>query len=384
MTFWLLAAALCALVLVTLWLSARQGARVARPDDGQGGERALFRARLKDIETDLDMGRMGEAEAESARAELAREVMRLEDTSHVSHHPAGRKQWAVMGLTVLLVPVLAFWVYSELGRPELPSLPLAARPEAQIGNLSFEEAISRVEARMQQDPSDVRGWQVLGPAYMQLERFGDAVNAFGRINALSEPTAATLTDEAEARIMFNNGHFDTDISSLLDRAHTLDPKDVRTLYYIAGGATAAEQWDKAETAWTELLALSDGTEAWRPAAERGLLLAQNKGELPADAAPPAAPANGGNLDLSPEQRDMVQGMVEGLADRLYSDGGTVEEWTRLVRSRLVLGDLETAKLDYEKAIAAHPDPAARQELDQLASGAGLTEAAAQPDTGTQQ
>lgn len=346
----------------------------------------MFRARLDDIQTDLDMGRLGETEAEAARAELAREVMRLEDSTGPARHPVSRNQWAVVALTLLLVPVLAFWVYTEIGQPNLPAMPLATRPDAQIANMSFEEAVAKIEARMQQDPSDVRGWQVLGPAYMQLERFDDAADAFARVNAMITPTPDSLTNEAEARLMANNGHFDPDVTGLLDQALTLDPQNARALYYLAGEATRTEDWKKAEDLWSQMLALSDGTEAWRPIAERGLALAQNDGELPADMATPAqqAPAAGDNLNLSDDQREMVQGMVEGLADRLYSDGGTIDEWTRLVRSRLVLGDLETAKLDYEKAIAAFPDSAARQDLDALAASAGMTEAAAQLETSPQQ
>ena len=265
-------------------------------------------------------------------------------------------------------------------------MPLATRPDAQIANMSFEEAVAKIEARMQQDPSDVRGWQVLGPAYMQLERFDDAVDAFARVNAMITPTPDTLTNEAEARLMANNGHFDPDVTGLLDQALTLDPQNARALYYLAGEATRTEDWRKAEQLWTQMLALSDGTEAWIPIAERGLALAQNDGQLPAGTATPPtqAPATGDNLNLSDDQREMVQGMVEGLANRLHADGGTIDEWTRLVRSRLVLGDLETAKLDYEKAIAAFPDPATRQDLDALAASAGLAEIAAQPETSPQQ
>ena len=65
-------------------------------------------------------------------------------------------------------------------------------------------------------------------------------------------------------------------------------------------------------------------------------------------------------------------MVDGLAARLYDSGGSIEEWTRLVRSRLVLGETELAQADYDKARAAYPDPAGRQELDVLAADNGLS------------
>ena len=75
-------------------------------------------------------------------------------------------------------------------------------------------------------------------------------------------------------------------------------------------------------------------------------------------------------DIPPDDA-AIRGMVEGLAKRLYESGGSIEEWTRLIRSRLVLGETELAQADYDKARAAYPDPAARQELDVLAADNGL-------------
>ncbi len=53
-----------------------------------------------------------------------------------------------------------------------------------------------------------------------------------------------------------------------------------------------------------------------------------------------------------EQQAMIQNMVSGLAERLYSDGGTPEEWARLLRAREVLGQTEarTKDIDRIKAI----------------------------------
>ena len=64
-------------------------------------------------------------------------------------------------------------------------------------------------------------------------------------------------------------------------------------------------------------------------------------------------------------------MVNGLADRLNKQGGSLDEWTRLVRSEVVLGDLAKAQAAYDSARKAYPDAGARQDLDALAAQAGL-------------
>jgi cytochrome c-type biogenesis protein CcmH len=71
-------------------------------------------------------------------------------------------------------------------------------------------------------------------------------------------------------------------------------------------------------------------------------------------------------------------MVEGLAARLEAEGGTIAEWTQLVRSRLVLGETEKAGAAYRAARLAYPDAGDRQALDVLAADHGLIAAKGAP------
>jgi cytochrome c-type biogenesis protein CcmH len=54
-----------------------------------------------------------------------------------------------------------------------------------------------------------------------------------------------------------------------------------------------------------------------------------------------------------------------------SEGGSIEEWTQLVRSRLVLGERDLAQTAYDAAVKAYPDPAMRVALDALARDENL-------------
>jgi cytochrome c-type biogenesis protein CcmH len=51
-------------------------------------------------------------------------------------------------------------------------------------------------------------------------------------------------------------------------------------------------------------------------------------------------------------------MVEGLADRLEAAPRDVDGWTRLMRSRVVLGERELAATAYRKALEAFKDDSA--------------------------
>jgi len=60
-------------------------------------------------------------------------------------------------------------------------------------------------------------------------------------------------------------------------------------------------------------------------------------------------------EIGPEQ---IQGMVDGLAQRLADDPDDPEGWTRLIRSRIVLGDIQSAIQDHKtmrNTFADQPD-----------------------------
>ena len=55
-------------------------------------------------------------------------------------------------------------------------------------------------------------------------------------------------------------------------------------------------------------------------------------------------------DMTPQERqEMIRGMVEGLSARLANEGGTPEEWARLISSLAMLGDTERAKAIWGEA-----------------------------------
>ncbi|HZY69027.1 MAG TPA: c-type cytochrome biogenesis protein CcmI [Devosia sp.] len=352
MTIWLLALLLTAITCATL-LYAGAGRRVNAGAPAVDATAEHFRAQLRSIEADAASGRLGTAEAIAAKSELAREVMR-----HKAETGPKSGGTLAVWLPVVLVAAISLGTYGWLGRPDLPAAPLASRDAAAEGALTLDAAVRTIEARLAENPDDLRGWTVIAPAYMQLGLYEDAERALRRVNELGEPTADTLTDLAEALMMQQGGAVEGEPMELLRRAYALDPTHVRSLYYIAGEETRVGDFPAAIRDWNALLALSQGGEPWVVTAQNGLAYAEA----------------GGNPDASaPAQPDQAQidAMVDGLAQRLEAEGGSVEEWTQLVRARLVQGRTADAQAAYDTAREAYPDPAERSMLDVLATDNGL-------------
>src|SRR5208283_5077135 len=132
---------------------------------------------------------------------------------------------------------------------------------------------------------------------------------------------------------------------------------------------AAEQdgkKDDAIRAYAALAADAPPEAPWRGAVESRLAALKGVPQ-PATAESPALG--------SPEQKAMIEGMVGRLAGRLATNGGSLDEWARLIRAYTVLHQADKAKAalaDARKALA--PDADAVASLDALARDLGLGDA----------
>lgn len=366
MFVWVMAAIITLIVLAALFVAAKAGRNSAVAEESDAAGKAHYRALLSEIETDKANGRMSLEEAEAAKAEIAREVLRLDSQANEANARGQVPGW-VMLCFLGAIGIASLGIYALTGNPEMPAEPLAGR-EMPATQMSLSDAVKRVEDQLAANPEDAQGWSVVAPIYMRQGRYADAVSAYRKILELLPATAEVETDLAEAIMVSQNGVAEGEPLVLLRSAANRDPDHIRSRFYLAGEATRSGDFESAVRQWNDLLEKANGDEAWVGTAEQGLAVAEaglNGDPMPDFADEPETPAP----DQS--QADMIAGMVEGLASRLESEGGTIEEWTRLVRSYLVLGDSDKAQNAYDMARNAYPDETERSELDRLANEAGL-------------
>ena len=220
--------------------------------------------------------------------------------------------------------------------------------------------MAAVEARLAAKPDDGKGWAVIAPVYMRLERYADAAHAYAEALRLLGEDPLRRSAYGEALVAAAGGVVTGDAREAFDRALTEQPGQPQARFYVA---LAAEQdGKKADAArdYESLLADSPPDAAWRSMVT-ARLAALKGGPAPAeDAAIPEA------------QRPMIEGMVNRLATRLASNGGSIDEWTRLIRAYAVLHEADKAKAalaDAHKALTS--DSNAVASLDALARDLGL-------------
>jgi cytochrome c-type biogenesis protein CcmH len=347
----------------------------------------VYRDQLDEIERDLSAGLIGKVEADAARVEISRRLLGAADAAGtkepVSSLTPGRRR--VAGAVALLaLPALAGGFYLRLGSPQLASAQQEAAPDTASAHESVEGLVGQVEAYLQRNPNDGRGWETLAPVYMRLNRYSDSVTAWRNALQLLGESAERDANLGESLTVEANGVVTAEAKAAFLRAATLDNTLVTARYYLGLAAEQDGDRPKAAKIWRDLIAEAPKGAEW--VADVGDALARvesNSGSAPGPgAAKIATPAN-----QSPDQQSaMIQSMVERLATRLKQDGSDVEGWLRLVRSYKVLGEpdkVRAAITDAQQALATDRDKleklnAGLKSLD--SDGIAAHEASAAPST----
>jgi cytochrome c-type biogenesis protein CcmH len=360
-----------AAVLVVLWPLTRKPHA-----DRSGSDLVVYQDQLGEIDRDRSAGLIGDAEAEAARVEVSRRLLAAADAQAPAPQATQplwhRRAAAVTALIVLLL--LPVGLYAALGSPNIPGQPAYARTATPPDHQTVANLIGQVEERLAQNPNDGAGWQIIGPVYMRLGRFDDAVTAFRKSLVLNGETAGRLTALGEALVGAANGVVTDEAKKDFERAVALDPREPKARFFLG---LADEQDGNAAAAaakWRALLQDAPPNAPWIAFVRASL--ARVTGEPVEGAVPGAGPSpeeTAAAQNMPEAQRAaMIRGMVAKLADRLHANGGDVEDWLRLVRAYTVLGDRDQAKgaaADAKKALAEHPDEVKR--IDDLVKGLGL-------------
>ena len=128
---------------------------------------------------------------------------------------------------------------------------------------------------------------------------------------------------------------------MFERALKADGAQMTARFFLARAAEQDGDLEGARSRYAAILAASPPEAPWAEAVR-------------AAHGPPARRRGGGGRRRAARRRPPgpILGMVEGLAARLESGGGSLDEWPRLIRSYAVLGEPDRAAAALGKARAA--------------------------------
>lgn len=399
--FWVAAALLSgivALVLARPLLRARRAEDVSPAQDRAASDIAVYKAQLAEVERDLARGVLAAGQADAARIEIQRRLIRAGERAEAAPGGAGRRMpkpaaWAI----ALAVPLAGVAVYMAIGTPGAPDMPLneriaAAQSRDADERARFETLTADLRNRLRDRPDDVTGWIMLGRSERLLGRYAPSLAAFETaLKAAGGPAAAPadlLADIGESHVYTADGRVDAAARGWFERALARDPSHLKARHYLAVARSQAGD-DRGALALMRGIEVEAPENApWLPALRQRIAQLETRigpGAETVQPERPAAPAaqQGGPFagavadrgpdretmaaaaQMSPEEREaFIRGMVQRLADRLAATPDDPDGWVRLGRARTVLGEREEAKTAYERAAAIW-----RERLEKTAADA---------------
>ena len=411
MLFWIISAALALLIAALFALALLT--RRAEAEHPAAYDLRIYRDQLKEVERDLARGVINEADAERIRTEVGRRVLAADAQLAIADVSSQQPR----ALTIVIAATIALIltgggvaIYTQLGTPGLGDLPHKARLQASqdlyssrssheaflarlpVRNAPQQEAgylelVERLREAVASRPDELQGQQFLAQSEARLGNYAAARAAQSAVIRLKGEAvgASDFVTMAQMYITEADGYVSPEAEAALRRALRADLTDPVARYFLGQMWLQNDRPDRAFGLWSQLL--NEGPEeapwiapirqsiddiAWLAGVE---YTQPAPSEMATDMPGPTVQDIENAGEMTPEERqEMVQSMVQRLNDRLATEGGTPEEWARLISAYGSLGDEGRARaiwLEAQQRFADTPDAletvrrgAARAGVDQ--------------------
>ena len=366
-------------VAVGLWFAARM-TRAANQADAVDADVQVYKDQLAEVDRDVARGVLDEEAAERTRVEIGRRIIaadRASKAANATPQMSPSAQWGAIAFVALALAG-SVWIYAGLGAPGYGDLPLQARvdaatdarenrpgqteAEAEFGSQpnpevteEFRGMVEELRTVMAERPDDVRGLALLARNEALLGEFTAARTAQEQLIAAKGDAkdVGDLITLVDLMVFAAGGHVTAEAEAVLGQVFEMDPNNGAARYYLGLSHTQTGRPDLAFALWRDLYENSAPNAPWMPIIGDSITdlaaLAGVNYTAPTSRGPSAADIAAAE-DMSDEDRNaMIQGMVNGLASRLASEGGPPEDWAQLIRALGVLGETDRAAAIFEES-----------------------------------
>ncbi len=370
--FWAVAAALAALVASVL-IGALRRSPVAGA--APNADLSVYRDQLAEVDRDLERGTIGPDEAARLRAEIGKRVLDADRarSAEAKVAGAGSRLATVPALIVAVTlpgALAAYWALGAPGYPDMALQPRLAALDAGIAGRPSQEAelqtlgrarIPALDERLAAELAQVTDPEMLRSRFRTAFEAGkpqEAIRVQERLLAVLGDKAGSVDHANLALVLVAEagGYVSPEAEAALRASLQADMSNELARYLVGEMFLQGGRFDQAFRFWRPLL------EGGTPDAPWTASIRERIGDVAELAgiryAPPEAAGQNGPTaedmaaagDMSPEDRQaMIEGMVAQLSDRLATEGGSVEDWNRLIRSLAVLERLPEAQTIYDEA-----------------------------------
>jgi cytochrome c-type biogenesis protein CcmH len=271
MLFWtLLALMTAAAVLAVLWPLSREVRVVAETPSV-----SVYRDQLAEIDKDRARGVLPASEAAAAKLEVSRRLLNAASTRGEKPDASRTRRRLASIFALIGIPALSLSLYLYYGAPEFPDAPFAERIALPVEQQDIGMLIGRFEERLQQNPENGQGWELIAPIYLRAGRTGDAIAAQENAIRLLGSTAGREITLGEI-LRASHGRITPEAKAAFERALALDGKSSAALFYLGLAAEQEGNVSAARKFWKQIVDTAAARDQWRIPAERRLMLLERK------------------------------------------------------------------------------------------------------------
>ncbi len=406
MSFWVLIFLIALLIAVFLGYTMLRRRRDNDPTAAY--DLRVYREQLAGVDRDLARGVIAKGDAERVRTEISRRILAADAQMRGEAENTGPSRTVTIIAFLAMAAVLvggALAMYRQLGAAGFPDMPLSVRLEmaedlrenrpSQIDaeaiatpiqapplEEGYEALLNRLRETVAERPDDLQGHTLLAQHETNAGNFKAGYEAQTRVIELSGENAPAhaYSDQAEMMILAASGYVSPEAEAALMQALERNPRLGPARYYWGQMLAQTGRPDMAYRVWVETLNDAPAGAPWADAIRSQIdELAFRAGvfNTPDFSAPPGPSQDDVNAaaEMTAEERQqMIRGMVDGLSDRLATEGGTPEEWARLIAALGVLGEGQRAIAIRDEAMAVFAgNSEALQMIDAAALQAGIAQ-----------
>jgi len=236
---------------------------------------AIYKEEIAKLEKERSEGLIDGATYEISHAEMRQRL--FQDTSEDDGVAVlGSPKKTIIALTIF-IPVIAAVMYFWLGSAQQIA---DGGAKQQVAQQDVEKMVAGLAAKMEQDPSNLKGWAMLARSYKVMGRPKDAEKAYDRAGSYLDTDPQLLADYADVSASNANGSFEGKPQAIINRALKADPNNMMALWLAGTADYNRGDYKGAVQVWGRLAKLLPADSEDMKMIQGSIMEARGKANLP--------------------------------------------------------------------------------------------------------